>query len=68
MNTALALELTKARGYGPRDDVNYFIYKSFDPGPDLAALGRAHCLQRQGCTVRIQCSLDARRARELRMS
>ena len=35
MNTAL--ELTKARGYGLRDD-DYFIYKSFDPGPDLAAL------------------------------
>ena len=35
MNTAL--ELTKARGYGLRD-VDYFIYKSFDPGPDLAAL------------------------------
>ena len=32
-----ALALTKERGFGLRDD-DYFIYKSFDPGPDLAAL------------------------------
>ena len=38
-NSALnkALALTKERGFGLRDD-DYFIYKSFDPGPDLAAL------------------------------
>ena len=37
--TALAKELSlaKARGFGLRDD-DYFIYKSFDPGPDLSAM------------------------------